>query len=285
MLPADSHVHSEWSWDAADGSMEGTCRRAVEIGLPGVAFTEHADFTPWRVMAAGEEVPWGERGVSSSVPAGAFDIDGYSRCLERCRGLFPGLRIMSGVELGEPHRFRDEARAVLAGHPFDRILGSIHCIPDGEALIDASSPGFLGSGGGLMERVRAYFAEVLALVRDAPAFAVLAHATYPQRYWPAGEPSWSPALFEEEIRAVLAAAAHSGLALESNTTRGRSPDRGLCPPPEVVRWWHQAGGQAVCLGSDAHDPSTLAAAFPAAAEMLEAAGFRRPRDPTDLWLR
>jgi histidinol phosphatase-like PHP family hydrolase len=33
-LPADGHVHSQWSWDALAGSMEETCRRAAEIGLP-----------------------------------------------------------------------------------------------------------------------------------------------------------------------------------------------------------------------------------------------------------
>ncbi|MFM2353577.1 MAG: hypothetical protein RLZZ608_983 [Actinomycetota bacterium] len=39
MLPADSHVHSEWSWDTggphspAAGRMIATCERAVEIGL------------------------------------------------------------------------------------------------------------------------------------------------------------------------------------------------------------------------------------------------------------
>jgi histidinol-phosphatase (PHP family) len=38
VLPADSHVHTEWSWDAPDGSMERTCARAVEIGLPAIAF-------------------------------------------------------------------------------------------------------------------------------------------------------------------------------------------------------------------------------------------------------
>jgi histidinol phosphatase-like PHP family hydrolase len=42
VLPADGHVHSEWSWDAPDGSMERTCARALDIGLPAVAFTEHA---------------------------------------------------------------------------------------------------------------------------------------------------------------------------------------------------------------------------------------------------
>ncbi|MFC7757916.1 hypothetical protein ACFQY4_07665 [Catellatospora bangladeshensis] len=39
VLPAAGHVHSEWSWDAYVGSMERTCARAVELGLPAVAFT------------------------------------------------------------------------------------------------------------------------------------------------------------------------------------------------------------------------------------------------------
>ena len=47
VLPTDNHVHTEWSWDALAGSMERTCRRAVEIGLSAVAFSEHADFAPW----------------------------------------------------------------------------------------------------------------------------------------------------------------------------------------------------------------------------------------------
>ncbi|MDN5821118.1 MAG: hypothetical protein L0H39_06490, partial [Brachybacterium sp.] len=48
-LPADSHVHSEFSWDTggpdspARGTMEATCARAVRIGLPALFFTEHLD--------------------------------------------------------------------------------------------------------------------------------------------------------------------------------------------------------------------------------------------------
>ena len=49
VLPADDHVHSQWSWDAVSGSMERTCARAIEIGVPSVAFTEHADVTSWEV--------------------------------------------------------------------------------------------------------------------------------------------------------------------------------------------------------------------------------------------
>jgi histidinol phosphatase-like PHP family hydrolase len=57
VLPADGHVHSEWSWDAENGSMEQTCARAVAMGLPAVAFTEHADYTPWTVPPGGHDAP------------------------------------------------------------------------------------------------------------------------------------------------------------------------------------------------------------------------------------
>ncbi|WP_458682628.1 hypothetical protein [Prescottella equi] len=49
-LPADSHVHTEWSWDtggpssAAVGRMNLMCERALAIGLPAIVFTEHFDF-------------------------------------------------------------------------------------------------------------------------------------------------------------------------------------------------------------------------------------------------
>src|SRR4051812_7223770 len=51
-LPPDNHNHSEWSWDAFAGSMEGSCARAVELGLPSIAFTEHVDLTRWGPVPA-----------------------------------------------------------------------------------------------------------------------------------------------------------------------------------------------------------------------------------------
>src|SRR5215472_15929373 len=92
--------------------MEATCRRAVEVGLPAVAFTEHADFTGG--------------GYPDFHP---LDAGGYRCEVERCRSLFPGLRVLSGVELGQPHRFPAEAAELLAAAPIDRVLGSVHCVP------------------------------------------------------------------------------------------------------------------------------------------------------------
>ena len=79
--------------------MEATCARALEIGLPAIAFTEHADY----VRAFAEQRP--------------VDIHGYLESVERCRSKFPGLRILSGVELGEPHRFRPRSRRCSGWRP------------------------------------------------------------------------------------------------------------------------------------------------------------------------
>jgi histidinol-phosphatase (PHP family) len=266
-VQADLHVHSEFSWDAPAGDMEGSCRRAIEIGLPAIAFTEHADFVP--------EVHAGLR---------PLDAAAYLQEVDRCRTLFPGLRILSGVELGEPHRFSEQASTVLGAGGFDRVLGSVHCVVWGGRLRDGSqlsglapseAPAFL----------RAHLAETLALLGSPASFEVLAHLDYPKRYWPRADLPYREADFEEEFRAVLGAAAARGCALEVNTTRGAEPSRGLCPGPAVLRWWVEAGGRAVSFGSDAHDPEKIAGGFELAAKSVEAAGFRPNPDPAGFWLR
>ena len=80
--------------------MERTCARAVEIGLGCIAFTEHAEFTPWIPLDG--RLPAGLQ--AEITPAGVvvppvLDVDGYLQCLRKCRDLCPGLRILSGVEL------------------------------------------------------------------------------------------------------------------------------------------------------------------------------------------
>jgi len=133
------------------------------------------------------------------------------------------------------------------------------------------------------QRLRAYLAEVLAMVEADLAFDVLAHLDYPKRYWPHQQLPFVESDFEGEYRSVLGALARSDRALEVNTSRGMEPRRGLCPGPVVLRWWREEGGRSVCFGSDAHDPEGLMAGFEIAVEAAEAAGFRRGRDPLDPW--
>jgi histidinol-phosphatase (PHP family) len=284
VLPVDNHVHSRWSWDtAASSSMELACARAVEMGLPGIAFTEHVDFTDWGC----------EDGIALSTPSDAtvsrpagvgvrprvapLDVEGYSADIARCRDAFPGLRILSGIEAGEPHLFSGSVTRVLATGDFERVLGSLHAIEhDGKleyvnhALFRASDPHDL---------MRRYFTEMLVLVHSSSVFNVLAHCDYPRRYWAAERAGpYAEADFEEEYRAVFGALASSGRALEVNTA---SP----LASAELITWWWQEGGQAVSFGSDAHQPYRVGDKFDLAVAIAEAAGFTRGRDSLDFWRR
>jgi histidinol-phosphatase (PHP family) len=247
--------------------MEATCRRAVEIGLPALAFTEHADFT-------GGGFP----------DFHTLDLAAYLAEVERCRALFPDLRVLSGIELGQPHRFPVEAAALLASARVDRVLGSVHCVPWRGELTDVSIEGPLAPECA-PATFRSYLADLLALVESGQPFEVLAHFDYPKRYWLHDQLPYREEEYEEEVRTVLRSAAARGSALELNTTRGVEPRRGLCPGQTVVRWWVEEGGRTLSFGSDAHDPDHLARGFQAARELAEAAGFRPNDDPTAGWRR
>ena len=272
MLPLDGHVHSQWSWDAVLGDMEATCARAVRLGLPAVAFTEHVDHTRW-LVSEGDVDPRarGDR-TPGTFTAGALDVDGYLESLERCRALFPGLHLVSGVELGEPHRHAEAVTGVLARGGFERVLGSLHSLPEGTA---AAEPPELYRRRAAADVVRAYLVELADMVERTTVFEVLAHVDYPVRHWPRDAGPFSFGAFEEELRLVLRNLAGSGRVLEVNTKGPMAP--------EVVRWWREEGGRVVTFGSDAHEPTALGRRFAEAVDLVEAFGFRAGRHPYDRW--
>jgi histidinol-phosphatase (PHP family) len=255
--------------------MELACARALELGLPGLAFTEHVDFTTW---GEGDAV-----GLHSPAEVGArlrvapVDIAGYMADVARCRELFPDLRILSGIEAGEPHLFAASVAAVLAAGDFQRVLGSLHAVEfDGRLeYVDAS----LFRAIDPHELMRQYLQDMVVLVGSSSVFNVLAHCDYPRRYWPAARAgAYREADFEEGYRAVFRELASSGRALELNTS---SP----LASAELIRWWWQEGGDAVSFGSDAHQAFRVGDKFDVAVDVVESAGFAPGRDRFDFWRR
>ena len=275
VLAADGHVHSEWSWDAPDGAMERTCARAVDLGLPAVAFTEHVDYATRAATASDLE----ERLQGLITPDGTLsppelDLSGYLECVQRCRDRFPELRIFTGVELWEPHWQSDAVAKLLDAGQFDRVLGSLHCLPLGQQLSEMPN---LFRQKPAAEVVREYLAEIPRLISNSEVFAELAHIEYAVAYWPAQASSFDPNSFQDEFRHALQLLADSGRALEVNTN--------VPVHPEVVRWWGEEGGRVITFGGDAHDPTRLARGFAQAADLVEAHGFRPGQHPYDFWTR
>jgi histidinol-phosphatase (PHP family) len=271
VLPADNHVHTEWSYDtSADASMVRSCEQAVAIGLPAIAFTEHLEFTVGGAGDAIVHVATDHRWWSRIKP---FDVTGYAASVDECRQRFPGLRILSGVEAGEPHLFAASAGAIVRGHSFDRVLGSLHAVPYQGRLVGADA---LFGTMSADDAMRYYFAELVTLIEGSDLFEVLAHLDFPRRYWPKGPHLYQEAPFEENYRVALRALAASDRVLEINT---KSPLVSV----DLVRWWRESGGTAVSFGSDAHLPGRVGDRFKLAVDVVEAAGFRAGRDPYDFW--
>jgi histidinol-phosphatase (PHP family) len=252
--------------------MRGACERALEVGVPAIAFTEHLDFTTWTAAD-----PIAARGIEPRHHSRihSLDIEGYLAAIEDCRQRFPDLRILSGVEAGEPHLFAASATAVVNAHGFDRILGSLHAVPLRGRL--TGMPAMFGMFGP-DEVMRRYFAELTRLVEGSSLFQVLAHLDFPRRYWPISSGRFEEKAYEDEYRTVLRALARSGRTLEVNT---KSPLASV----ELLGWWRDEGGRSVSFGSDAHQDWRVGDRFELAVDVVEAAGFRPGRDRFDFWRR
>ncbi|RCK68921.1 PHP domain-containing protein [Desertihabitans brevis] len=280
-LPADTHVHSEFSWDTggasgpAAGTMRRTCARAVRIGLPALAFTDHLDLSGWRAAPedfAGHQRVLIREGLMQPPP---LDVEGYLDSIERCRHEFPELRVLTGVELGQPHLDGEAAGGLLDLSELDRVNGSLHTVPfAGHRSEPVTLFRLLPDPA---EVVWAYLREVPVMV-DGGTFDVFTHIDYAARYWPTDEHGpFDHRRFEDGFREALRAIASSGRALELNTGR---PVR-----PWIPQWWAEEGGRAISFGSDDHATSGLAANFPEATALAAHHGFRPGRRAEDYWTR
>lgn len=282
-LPADAHVHSEWSWDAgsdpaAVGSMERICARAVRIGLPAVVFTEHLDLEPeWVVEKAADIGTTAQRYVDEQgyVRLPSFDLEGYLEAIERCRHAYPGLRILTGVEFGQPHLWDHEAASLLSSGAIERVNGSLHVLPyEGSTRTE---PTTLYHRRAADEVMWAYLDEIPRMVEGSDSFEVFTHIDYAARSWPTTDAGpFDPRRFEEGFRTAMRTIAASDRVLELNTRRLW---------PWIPQWWIEEGGLAITFGSDAHDARSVGANFPEAVAMAEYFGFQAGRRAEDFWTR
>jgi histidinol-phosphatase (PHP family) len=230
--------------------MEAMCRQAIALGLRQIAFTEHVDYIP------------------ADIGYEFFRPDAYLAQVAHCRDLFGDrLTILSGVEIGEFHRFRRQADVLLAAFSFDLVVGSLHWV---ENQIVFEAPYFQDRS---QKRAHQdYFAD-LELMCSGGGFDVLGHLDIVKRHGFDNYGHSDMTQYKDVICSILEAIIRNGIALEINTSTIRRPVNQMSPDAPVLNWYREMGGELLTIGSDAHTPADLAAGWDIAVEMALAAGY------------
>ncbi|MBN1994729.1 MAG: histidinol-phosphatase HisJ family protein [Anaerolineae bacterium] len=252
-ITTDYHVHSTFSSDGRHPPAI-LCQRALDVGLKEIAITEHAE---WHA------------GISQQ---GFPQVTEYFAAIEQCRVRFEplGLTIHAGVELGNPHQYPQEAKALLAAYPFDVVIGSLHWLYGEnihlESCFAKRSPDDVYAD---------YFTE---LERMAANFELDFVAHFDRIIWRGTlmGATFDPQPLEPVIQQALATIARRGQALELNTrylTHTPSWNEALVT---MLRWFRLAGGARIVVNSDAHRAEEIGRNLGLAQEILVRAGFKLP---------
>ncbi len=263
-LPLDAHLHTDLSPDS-NVPIDVYAAAALERGIAELAITDHVDFEPGAPAFGYSSFDDRER-----VVRGAAERWGPR-----------GVAIRFGVELTYDRSWESDIRDHLARHTYDFTIGSVHDRID--SPYHASRVRAWVAGRSLAEIVEPSFSEVEAAARSG-LFDALGHLDVVKRYLhphlATGALAAAPELYEPILRALV----ESGTALEINTSGLRHPVGETYPPTAVVARFHELGGRAVSVGSDAHRPDQFAWALAdgyraAAAGGFDALTFRRGGEP------
>ena len=181
------------------------------------------------------------------------------------------IRILRGIEMGQPTYELALTEKSLARYEYDFIIGSIHNLrqmPDFGDLNYKEMP--LDEIYSLLDK---YFEEELILAKWN-GFDTFAHLTYPMRYIvQAGRNEVELSRYDEITDEIFKTLIANGKALEINTSGLRQPIGKTMPTENYVRRFKELGGEHLTLGSDAHFTEHTGAGIDEGYAIAERCGF------------
>jgi histidinol-phosphatase (PHP family) len=262
--------HGQRARQATVEQLAAYCDRAAEQGVTEIALTEHlfrfdqADAAlggwwrdePDRRMAAEMERYWHEH-VSA-------DLDAYVETALAAKAA--GLPVVVGMEVDYYPGRMDRVSELLAGYPFDVLLGSVHWLGTWLFDIPESAVAMAEWDVRRVEDVWDEYTRALEELAASGAVDVLAH---PDLCKVTGR---RPAVPDEWYDRMAEAAASAGIAAEVNSAGYLKPLGEPYSPPPLLERFHRAG-VAVTTASDAHRLEHVALRSADLRAMVVAAGY------------
>ena len=262
MIQADMHMHTWFSTDS-EACPRDMADEAVRKGLKTICFTDHFDK---------DDLEWGEEGI--------FDVDAYFVEMQKLQEEYAGkLNIRIGIELGLRTYLKDYYEELTKKYPFDFAIGSVHNVPykkDAEGNILYTDPAAekLFTDRTDKEAYRLMMETTLENVRTSDCFQTLGHLDYVVRYGKSREKEYSYTDYADIIDEILKLLIEKEKGLEVNSAGLKYGLPFAHPHPDVLKRYHELGGEIITIGADAHKPEHIAYDFAKAEEILKSCGFK-----------
>lgn len=256
----ETHCHSLYSGDVdkeRGSSVDGLCRKAVELGLESIAVTDHLEI---------------QQTMGNIFPP--LDNEGIRRDINAAKEKYKGiLEVVYGTELAQACHDMKKTEKILGEYKFDFIIGSVHAV---RGFPDFSDMEYSVVSDSTLKRAwELYLSELEELV-DWGGFDTLAHITYPYRYFKRNGRDGLISVFEkgrEYYETVLKKIVEKGIALEVNTSGLRQGAGTTFPHNELIKFYRELGGEMLTVGSDAHYANDLAADIEPTYGVIKSLGF------------
>jgi histidinol-phosphatase (PHP family) len=238
----DYHIHNHFCRHAT-GSLADYARQAVRLGLSEICMTPHIPLPGFRPGFCRDRL---------RMDLEEFPL--YLEELERTRGEFPELTILSGIEADYLAGWEGFLSDFLSAHDFDFVLMSVHFIadwPEGQWVF-----GYADDPRPRRRIVDDYLDAVRAGI-DTGLFDCVAHLDLIKQQ---GSPLLST--HREEVAAIIAMIRDQGMSAEINTSGSRKEIGEPYPCGDIVQAMIDAGLPLV-PSSDAHDPAHVGLGFEA----------------------
>ncbi len=220
----DYHLHTEDSFDSKIKAAQ-LVETAITLGYDAIAITEHLDLLPEELRSNG-----------------LMSLLRYQDRVNALRKAYPQLRILFGIEIGDYHRVKDYASALISGIQFDLIIGSVHFLQDHtNVAMPLQEP--------LSDyQVQQYYKYNLELVSTCD-IDVLGHLGVYKRYYKQipDESKYIPI-----IRDIFRTMIERNIALELNFGPLRRGYKYFHPERDQIQLYRDMGGVLFSVGSDAH---------------------------------
>jgi histidinol-phosphatase (PHP family) len=196
---------------------------------------------------------------------GILGLRRYFADVSKYKADFPELKILTGLEVGEPHIVLDHVQRLFSMCQPEFLIGSLHVLRDG-TKVSLRIDGIPSA-----DHVRNYYTENLEMVTMG-CFDMLGHlGVYKRGLYTDCMPdeSFVYCIIDEIFREMI----RKNIALEINYSGLKAFMRQIIPDPTLLRRYLRLGGEQIAIGSDAHYIEHFDCFYDKTIEILREVGF------------